>query len=83
MVIAATRMPRREAITVPPRKPERPAFNPDGTFDTVIDRFRYRVTLDDAGKTISVQQTETDPLYTPEAKEAYEKAELKKLDGGQ
>ncbi|EHX7012500.1 hypothetical protein K2A10_004746, partial [Salmonella enterica subsp. enterica serovar Concord] len=46
-----------------PGKSEAPAFNPDGTFDTVIDGFRYKVTLDAAGKTTSVQQTAPRP-YT-------------------
>ncbi|MGP6611745.1 S-type pyocin domain-containing protein [Klebsiella pneumoniae] len=49
-----------------PGKPETPAFNPDGTFDTVIDGFRYRVTLDAAGKTTSVQQTAPRPYSQKE-----------------
>ncbi|WP_241618826.1 hypothetical protein [Rosenbergiella epipactidis] len=38
-------------------KPATPAFNPDGTFNTVIDGFQYRVILDTSGKSIEVQQT--------------------------
>lgn len=49
-----------------PGKPETPAFNPDGTFDTVIDGFRYRVILDAAGKTTSVQQTAPRPYSQKE-----------------
>lgn len=49
-----------------PGKHETPAFNPDGTFDTVIDGFRYRVTLDAAGRTTSVQQTAPRPYSQKE-----------------
>lgn len=47
-------------------KSETSIFNPDGTFDTVIDGFRYRVTLDAAGKTTSVQQTVPRPYSKKE-----------------
>lgn len=47
-------------------KSETSIFNPDGTFDTVIDGFRYRVTLDAAGKTTSLQQTVPRPYSKKE-----------------
>lgn len=51
---------------------------PDGVEDESVWNDAHTATLED----YKVNE-KTDPLYTPEAKEAYEKAELKKLDGGQ
>lgn len=51
---------------------------PDGVEDESVWNDTHTATLED----YKVNE-KTDPLYTPEAKEAYEKAELKKLDGGQ
>nr|WP_234008620.1 S-type pyocin domain-containing protein [Serratia sp. MYb239] len=50
---------------------------PDGVEDESVWNDAHTATLED----YKVNE-KTDPLYTPEAKEAYEKAELKKLNGG-